>query len=181
MDAPISGNSDRWHMQGPDGGQYGPVTRADLDQWVRDGRVNAQCQLLQEGWTTWQPAAQVYPQLSGGSSSRNSSLNNAANPYANPTLSGAAGYSAATGGNYGYVKPHRGNLILILGILSIVFCQFVGIPAWLMGSQDLKEMKAGLMDPSGEGMTQAGRVCGIVGCVIMILQLVLFFFYLGGF
>ena len=35
-----------------------------------------------------------------------------------------------------------------------------------MGSTDLKEIRAGRMDPSGQGMTQAGMIIGIVGTVL---------------
>src|SRR5690242_11171194 len=34
------------------------------------------------------------------------------------------------------LRPHRGTLILVLGILSIVTCGFLGPIAWIMGSND---------------------------------------------
>jgi hypothetical protein len=71
------------------------------------------------------------------------------------------------------MKPHRATLILVLGILSIVFCAFLGIVAWVMGNADLKEMAAGTMDPSGKDMTNIGRILGIVGTVFLIIGLVL--------
>jgi len=71
------------------------------------------------------------------------------------------------------MKPHRGTLILVLGILGLVVCQPIGIAAWIMGSTDLKEMDAGTMDPSGRGQTQAGKICGIVACVLLVLSFVL--------
>lgn len=58
--------------------------------------------------------------------------------------------------------PHRGGLILALGILSWVVCPILSIIAWVMGNQDLKEMDAGRMDPEGRGLTQAGKIIGIV-------------------
>jgi len=67
------------------------------------------------------------------------------------------------------MKPHRGTLILVLGILSIVLCQILGIPAWVMGNGDLKQMDAGTMDPSGRSITNAGRICGIVATILLIL------------
>lgn len=67
------------------------------------------------------------------------------------------------------MKPHRGTTILVLGILSLVCCGLLGIPAWLMGNADLKEMAAGTMDPAGQGTTSAGKVCGIIGTVLAIL------------
>ena len=63
-------------------------------------------------------------------------------------------------------------MILVFGILGLVLCQVFGIVAWVMGSSDLKEMDAGTMDPSGRGMTQAGKVCGIVATILMILSVI---------
>jgi hypothetical protein len=72
------------------------------------------------------------------------------------------------------MKPHRGTLILVLGILGLVVCGPVGIAAWVMGGSDLKEMDAGTMDPSGRGTTQAGKICGMIACILMIIGFVIF-------
>ena len=71
------------------------------------------------------------------------------------------------------LQPHRGVLILVLGILSIVCCFICGIIAWVLASADLKAMAAGRMDPSGRGLTQAGKICGIVGIVLQLVGIVL--------
>jgi predicted Zn finger-like uncharacterized protein len=65
--------------------------------------------------------------------------------------------------------PHRGALILILGILSLVVCGLLGPVAWVMGNSDLQAMRAGRMDPEGEGTTNAGRICGIIGTILLVL------------
>jgi hypothetical protein len=70
-----------------------------------------------------------------------------------------------------YLVPHRGGAILTLGILSIVICGLFGPFAWIMGNTDMAEIRAGRMDREGEGITQAGRICGIIGTVIGVLQL----------
>ena len=71
------------------------------------------------------------------------------------------------------MKPHRGILILILGILSLLVCGFfTGIPTWIMGSRDLKEMDAGIMDPEGRGITTAGKICGMISCIMIIVTIV---------
>jgi hypothetical protein len=70
------------------------------------------------------------------------------------------------------MKPHRGVLILVFGILSLVVCQVFGIAAWVMGNTDLQEMDWGRMDPTGRDLTKAGRICGMVGTGILILQAV---------
>ena len=71
------------------------------------------------------------------------------------------------------LRSHRGVLILVLGILSIVCCFICGIITWVLANGDLKEMAAGRMDPSGRGLTQAGKICGIVGIALQIVVLVL--------
>src|SRR5687768_14068972 len=57
------GKPEQWFLQTPDGSQYGPVERSELDQWYAEGRVSADCQLLREGRTQWQWASEVYTSL----------------------------------------------------------------------------------------------------------------------
>jgi len=76
------------------------------------------------------------------------------------------------------MEPHRGTLILVLGILSIVLCQICGPFAWLMGNADLKKIDAGTMDPEGRQTTQAGKICGIIGTVFLILWIILMIIYI---
>ena len=46
------------------------------------------------------------------------------------------------------LESHRGTLILVLSILSLVLCGlFTGIPAWIMGKGDLIKIRGGTMDP----------------------------------
>jgi hypothetical protein len=81
-------------------------------------------------------------------------------------------------------EPHRGGLVLGLGITSIVLiltCVLsivglpVGVAAWVIGHGDLQKMRAGMMDPEGWNTTHAGRTCGIIGTVLNGLVLL----YLG--
>ncbi len=69
------------------------------------------------------------------------------------------------------LKPHRGTLVLVLGILGLVCCFVCGIIAWVMGNTDLKAMDAGEMDPEGRGTTQAGKICGIVSVALQAIGL----------
>ena len=73
------------------------------------------------------------------------------------------------------MKPHRGTLILILGILGLVVCGPLGIAAWVMGSSDLKEIDAGTMDPAGRGTTNAGKICGMIATILMIIYIIVGF------
>lgn len=70
--------------------------------------------------------------------------------------------------------PHRGTLILVLGVLSLIGGSiFTGIPAWIMGNNDMKEIRAGRMDPEGEANTNLGRILGMVGTLLHLIPLVL--------
>jgi predicted Zn finger-like uncharacterized protein len=66
-------------------------------------------------------------------------------------------------------EPHRGTTILVLGILSLVVCAFLGPFAWVMGNGDMRKIREGTMDPEGEGTTQAGRICGMISTILMIV------------
>jgi hypothetical protein len=92
-----------------------------------------------------------------------------------------------------YLLPHRGSLILVLGILSIPFAFFgavpgfaMGVAAWMMAAHDLREMRDGYVDQLGHGETTAGLICGIFGSIVGgvfllgILLYVLFAFCMFG-
>jgi hypothetical protein len=71
--------------------------------------------------------------------------------------------------------------VVTMGILGLVLTVFPAVPlaglvlgiiAWVMGSADLAEMRAGRMDPEGQSQTSAGRVCGIIAVVLHIVSVV---------
>jgi predicted Zn finger-like uncharacterized protein len=62
--------------------------------------------------------------------------------------------------------PHKGVIILILGIVGLVAFPILCPVAWIMGNIDIKEIRAGRMDPEGESMTNIGRILGIVGTIL---------------
>jgi hypothetical protein len=66
--------------------------------------------------------------------------------------------------------PHRGGLILAMGLLALLMFPYAtvvcGPMAWQMGNTDLAEIREGRMDPSGEGLIQAGRLLGIVSTAL---------------
>jgi hypothetical protein len=71
------------------------------------------------------------------------------------------------------VKPHRGVMILVFGILGVVCCFIFGIIAWVMGNSDLQAMAEGRMDRDGEGLTKAGKILGIVSVCLLIVGVVI--------
>lgn len=68
------------------------------------------------------------------------------------------------------MRPHRGVLVLVLGLTSPLFClvnvcvpcgiPITGIIAGILGIVDLKAMNAGQMDPSGKTQTMVGAISG---------------------
>ena len=71
------------------------------------------------------------------------------------------------------MKSHRGTLILILGILGLVMCGiFTGIPAWIMGKNDLKAMAALMLGPLGLIMCDVCTVLGIISVALSALFVV---------
>ncbi|MER7499438.1 DUF4190 domain-containing protein [Nonomuraea pusilla] len=82
--------------------------------------------------------------------------------------------------NYGpsyYGPPPQshpnGTTILVLGILSLVVCSILGPFAWVMGNRALREIDESGYLYENRGSVQAGRICGIISTVLLILTLVL--------
>jgi hypothetical protein len=91
------------------------------------------------------------------------------------------------------MKPHRGGLILGLGIgglagylvscaSGVLFppCSLIGfltliasIFAWVMANKDIAEMQAGTMDPTGMSNTKAGKICGIINVALICLGIII--------
>jgi hypothetical protein len=76
--------------------------------------------------------------------------------------------------------PHRGSVILTLGILGLVVCPLLGIAAWQMGNDDLRHMEYGRMEPSGRDLTSAGRLMGMVATGIFVFQIIVICLFLIG-
>ena len=143
--------------------RYGPIGEGELMAWAAQGRIRTTDTVWTEGMADWQPLGSVAYMFRGG--------------LPIPAVRQAA-----------VLAPHRGTLILVLGIVGLVV-NFFGIPgaiAWYLANQDLPQMASGRMDPAGQGMTQAGKVCGIIGvamgilgCCITAFWMAMFFGFAG--
>lgn len=81
--------------------------------------------------------------------------------------------------DYG-LEPHRGQTVLILGIVAVAFVHLLGPFVWWMGATDLRKMRAGVMDRRGEEETRIGYVLGIVStCLLAVGLLVVALFLMG--
>ena len=145
----------QWHCS-IGGQQYGPVELVVVREWLTEGRLRPSDLVWTEGMASWQPAASV-PELGG-----------AAAPFAQgpppPAFPGSLYPAPAQ-----WRKPHRANTILVFGILGLVVCVLFGVAAWVMGNNDLKEMEAGIMDPSGLDTTKTGRLLGMIGTILALV------------
>jgi phage FluMu protein Com len=154
-------NVTSWHVRMPEGPNYGPIAWDEVLAWAAEGRIAADCELGESERGPWRKAGELIPNLvvSGtkpvGPASPTSYPWTAAEPYA-PVASG-------------FVAPHRGGLVLVLGLLGCMGCPLFSFVAWIMGSHDLREMRAGRMDKSGEGPTLAGMIFGMTVSLLWIL------------
>lgn len=152
------------------GGQrQGPVSEEELRGYVAQGRVGGGEFVWTEGMANWQRADSVFAASA-----------QAAPPAAPPPVY-TQPYPGQTYLPPG-VAPHRGGMVLAFGIIGLVFCIVFGILAWVFGNNDLRAMQEGKMDRSGESMTSAGRICGMIGVIlhaagiiIYVVAMVLFF------
>ena len=166
-----------WYMSGPDGQQFGPVTRAKLDGWVREGRVDHRCQILHDSWSNWRSACDEYPALRPASPPPSPPPKETLHQ---PVTSGFSQTAVAPmAGRYhphGYhVVPVSGLAVssMVLGIVGLaLFCiWWLAIPcdaiALVLGSVAIGETKRGRK--SGHGMAIAGIVCAIVSIAIYVV------------
>lgn len=91
--------------------------------------------------------------------------------YGTPPPPPAGGYGYG-GGPVGGGDHPQGTTILILGILGIVCCGPLGIAAWVMGNKAIKEIDANPSAYTNRGTVNAGRICGIVGTILMVVGIV---------
>lgn len=81
----------------------------------------------------------------------------------------APAYSPIPGG---FMYPARGQQVMILGILSLVVCGLMGPVAWSMGNEELRRIDLGQTDPGSRSNASAGRICGIISTILMIVGFV---------
>lgn len=149
-----------YKIVGVDGKQYGPVSAEQLRQWLAEGRVNAQTQVLVEGaagWTTLSALPEFSAQLG----------QTAPQPFSSAQYGSAAvpkTNSMATAG-------------MIMGILSVVFgCCCHGMPFNVLGIIfsliALSQIKSDPHGQQGRGMAIAGLVLSIISIVFAVALLV---------
>ena len=67
----------------------------------------------------------------------------------------------------------QATVVLILGILGLVLCQVISPFAWVMGNRVVAEIDASNGQVGGRSMANAGRICGIVGTLLIAVSLLI--------
>jgi hypothetical protein len=78
----------------------------------------------------------------------------------------------------GQVEHPQGTTVLVLGILSLVACGLLGLFAWVKGNNALAEIDRNPMAYSNRSYVQIGRILGIVGSCLAIVQVAVAAFWL---
>ncbi len=58
---------------------------------------------------------------------------------------------------------------LVVGIMGLLMCQPLCPIAWWLGATELRNIRAGLSPPSGQGLAMAGMILGIIGTFLLVL------------
>jgi hypothetical protein len=94
--------------------------------------------------------------------------------FGGTTPYGMASYSAPP------VQHPQATLALILGILGLAVCPFVGIAALLIGNKARKQIDAAPGQFAGRGMATAGFVMGIVSVALVVLMVLIVILGIAG-
>ena len=165
-----------YYFKAGDGNEYGPISAQEVTAWQKQGRMNSESLVRYEDSNDWVPLGRM-PELASSPPPPPS------NPQSPSASSSGIGIQTSVD-EQNYDEDHRGGLVLGLGIgglvLSITCCLtlpigiFIALPAWVMGSKDMKKINAGKMDPTGRSLTQGGLICGIIGTILSLITLLLF-------
>jgi len=147
-----------YKILGGDGKEYGPVSAETLQQWVREGRANAQTQVQAEGGTTWTALGMV-PELAAAAS-------------AAPPASGTPGVisSAAVGIPPGTKIP---NYLVQAILVTLCCCLPFGIPAIVYAAQVNSKQATGDMAGAQDSSQKAKMWCWIGFGVGIVANLVI--------
>jgi uncharacterized membrane protein YjgN (DUF898 family) len=84
-------------------------------------------------------------------------------------------YGAPQPPAYGPMAPDhpKATTVLVLGILGLVVCGVLAPFAWVMGNQVLREIDASGGTLGGRSNANAGRICGIIGTMLLGVAVVI--------
>jgi hypothetical protein len=127
---------------GGDGKAYGPITEAQLRQWIADGRANAQSKALAEGATDWKLLSEFPEFFDVLKSTAPPAVHVAATPA--PKTSGLAVTA------------------LVLGILGAFTCGVTALFGLIFGIIAMVKVKNSGGKLSGNGLALAGIILSLI-------------------
>jgi hypothetical protein len=140
---------------GADGKEYGPVTTEQLQQWIADGRVNAQTRVQVAGGAGWQTAAD-FPELGFASAAGASGPGSAPPPLPVGQAEGQQKGMAITS--------------FVLGLLSLLcFGLLAGIPAIICGHVARARTRRAPGQYGGAAFALAGLIMGYVSLAMTFI------------
>ena len=142
----------QYYFKASDENEYGPIDEGEIRAWLQQGRMNEGSMVRAVDSEEWR-LLNDYPELMA---------------LLAPSSSAPPSSPSSPQADVIHYAPHRGTLILTFGILGIACCFPLGIAAWIMGNNDMQQIEAGMMDPTGKGTTNAGKICGIIGTILGI-------------
>jgi hypothetical protein len=146
-----------YNIIGADGKQYGPISLGQMQQWIKEGRINAKSRVQAAGSADWKTAAD-FPEFGFGTAG--------GAPGPGPMVPPLpAGQPAAQQSGLAITS-------LVLGILSLVCFGFLaGIPAIICGHIARARARRFPVVYGGAGLALAGLIMGYVGLVMTLVIL----------
>ena len=142
----------QYYFKASDENEYGPIDEGEIRAWLQQGRMNQGSMVRAVDSEEWR-LLNDYPELMA---------------LLAPSSSAPPSSPSSPRADVKHYAPHRGAMVLTFGILGIACCFPLGIAAWIMGNNDMQQIEAGMMDPTGKGTTNAGKNCGIIGTILGI-------------
>jgi len=145
-----------YRILGGDGKEYGPVSAEALQQWVSEGRANAQTQVLPEGGTQWVPLGSL-PEFAAAAEA----VPVAGVPYSAAASAAGPDRDAALG-----LAVPAGWALTVIGILGILMCIGMLIFFSLSGMPHNPMMEIFGNQEASEAQ-QMGQKIGVFGSLVV--------------
>lgn len=73
------------------------------------------------------------------------------------------------GGGTGGMEPHRGTMLLVASVASLLCCQLGSIVVFFLARGDKQKIATGAMDPEGASSTNIAYWVSVAGMVVFVL------------
>jgi len=157
-----------YKILGGDGKEYGPVSAETLQQWIREGRANAQTQVQPEGGTNWIALGQV-PEFAAAFAAPSAAAPGAIGAVGTPTAGGGNAAQQVVGPAIGLmITAGLGVAVQVLGIVGNLLGIGMSGVAASQGNQNGQELPAIFHMMSG-GVGIVFNIIGIIMAVVVFM------------